>query len=352
MDFSEINEQLQILLNCADMKKNDINLFMIASIKDTTQSSMDYKRHSVTTSYLSRQTLDELLISCRKYSNYLQVYTDVEEFLMDYYNDNFRVRPTLIFETSPKGTGRGKDALIPALCDIWKIPHLGPTASANTICSSKYQWTSILKENGLSVPDSYFFHAGKWIKEPPIGIKYILKLNYECASIGLFADSVLINDGKNITRKALELSKEFNQPIIAQKYIEGYEVEVPILSNHNKSIVLPPIGLSVGTQKYYTKEFFDYDVIYTDDYSFYSFCDINEKGAQMLIANAYKIIDCLDLNGYMRIDFRIDSSGNFFVFDINNDPCISKCGSFHKSIEVSGFHEEDIVGIIIGNALI
>ena len=66
---------------------------------------------------------------------------------------------------------------------------------------------------------------------------------------------------------------------------------------------------------------------------------------------AYKIIDILDLSGYMRIDFRVRSDGSFFVFDINNDPCINACGSFQKSLGLLGFEPYEVAGALIGNRM-
>ena len=67
---------------------------------------------------------------------------------------------------------------------------------------------------------------------------------------------------------------------------------------------------------------------------------------------AYKIIDLLDLSGYMRIDFRIRADGTYYTIDINNDPCINSCGSFLKSLELLDIDPQDIAGILIGNRMI
>lgn len=352
IDKIYLTNQVQKLIDCANSKKSSLNIIMIATSKDIPSNSGDYKFHSVTTSYLSRQELEELISSFRNYCTYLKVYTDIEEFLSDYYKKELPVQPSVIFETSAKGIGRGKDALIPTLCDVINLPHLGSEATSNIVCSSKYQWTSVLRDNAISVPDSYLYNRGKWISSVPLDEKYILKLNYECASIGLSSDSLMINDGKNLTLKASQLQRCYSQPIIAQKFIEGYEVEVPILVNNLFSIALPPVGLAKGEQLYYTHEFFDYDSIYFDDYILYDFSEIMPSVAGNLQNCAQKIIDILDLSGYMRIDFRVGADGNFYVFDINNDPSINSCGSFQKSLEILGFDPSIIAGVLIGNRLI
>lgn len=352
MNSARLKEQVCELINYAHMKRQDTKIIIIASLKDESAEWTDYKIHSVSTSYLSRQELEELVDSFRKYSDYLEIYTDIEVFLHDYYTKTLRVQPTLIFETSSKGIGHGRDALIPTLCDVIHYPHIGAEATSNVICSSKYQWSSILRQHGIPTPNSYLYINRHWVSSPDIGKKYILKLNYECASIGLSSDSVMINNGENLTQKADQLQIDYKQPVMAQEFIEGYEVEVPILVNQSFQIALPPVGLATNNNKYYKNEFFDYESIYFDDYSLYNFEEVMPVISEELRQCASRIIDILDLSGYMRVDFRVGSDGKFYVIDINNDPCINSCGSFYKSLEILGIDPHEIAGVIIGNRLI
>lgn len=350
MDYKDLTKNLRTLIQCAEEKRTSTQMYIIATTKDNAPSVPDYPLHSVSTSYLSRQELDELVRNFRYYCDYLEVYTDIEAFLKDYCNRKLRVEPTIIFETSARGTGRGKDAFIPALCDIFQLPHLGAEATAGVLCSSKYQWTSALRGNGIPVPDSCVYYHGQWLCTPCLGKKYILKLNYECASIGLSTDCVMVNDGTNLTQKAAQLAYNYCQPVIAQEFIEGFEVEVPILINPAFRVALPPVGLASGNQQYFSDGFFDYDLIYFDDYIPYDFREIMPETAEKMRCCVQQIIDLLDLSGYMRIDFRVRKDGSFFPFDINNDPDINTSGSFLKSIELLGFGQKELAGILLGNA--
>ncbi|MBD5085621.1 MAG: ATP-grasp domain-containing protein [Clostridiales bacterium] len=350
MDYGHLTENLQKLVRCAEENRTNTRLFIIATIKGTECRASDYPLHSVSTSYLSRLELDELVKNFRYYCDYLEIYTDIEAFLRDYCDHRLRVEPTIVFETSARGIGRGKDALLPTLCDIFRLPHLGAEATAGVMCSSKHQWTSILRGNGIPVPGSCVYHRGTWLQAPDEGKKYILKLNYECASIGLSADCVMVNDGTNLSRKAAQLEHDYQQPVIAQEFIEGFEVEVPILVNPAFRVALPPVGLADGTQRYFSNGFFDYDSIYFDNYTSYDFRQVMPETAEKIRCCAQRIIDVLDLSGYMRIDFRVGEDGSFFPFDINNDPDINTSGSFLKSVELLGFNQKELAGILLGNA--
>lgn len=345
--IDDINE----IIETANKNSLKINLAVIASVKNKTANYNDYKEHSVSTSYLSLANLDEIIGYFQTSGFFTSVYFDIEDFLAKFYGEDLTTKPNIILETSPKGTGRGKDALIPCLCDIWNIMHLGPTANTNCLCSSKYQWTSILKAHGIPTPASFFYSKGFGSDIPLKGVKYILKLNYECASIGLSDNSVILNDGNNISTYADDLSKKYVQPIIVQEFISGYEVEVPVLINCNKTIVFPPVGLSFNGKKLFEKEFLNYDIIYDDNYGFYDFAKVEPHTAEKLKECVKNIVRVLDLNGYMRIDFRVTENGEIFVIDINNDPCIDINGSFIYSLKTLGFKNETIAPLLIGNCL-
>lgn len=319
--------------------------------KDKTTNYADYSEHSVSTSYLSLAELDELVGYFQEFGIYTTVFFDIEDFIQHYYSDNFIMKPSIIFETSPKGIGRGKDALIPCLCDIWGINHLGPTATVNCLCSSKYQWGSILMSHNIPTPPSHFFANGSWVSTPEIGLKYLLKLNYECASIGLSNTSAIVNNGTNVSEYARDLYIKYSQAVIAQQFIEGYEVEVPVLVNPKRTIVLPPVGLSFNDSKLLNSEFLNYDTIYYDNYGFYDFATVSPELVDEIRICVEKIAHLLDLNGYMRVDFRVKPSGEFYVIDINNDPCIDVNGSFLHSLSILGYKHSEIAPLIIGNCL-
>ncbi|MDE6280629.1 MAG: hypothetical protein K2M15_02360, partial [Oscillospiraceae bacterium] len=108
MDYKSLTENLQKLVQCAEENRTNTRLYIIATTKDNAASASDYPLHSVSTSYLSRQELDELIRNFRCYCDYLEIYTDIEVFLKDYCDHKLRVEPTIVFETSARGTGRGK----------------------------------------------------------------------------------------------------------------------------------------------------------------------------------------------------------------------------------------------------
>ncbi len=348
-----IRDELIKLLNCykniALRKDNNLKIALIVSVIGKTNTTNDFKNHSVTTAYLTAEDCNELINALRLNGFYVELYTDFETFLKDYYNGLFNCN--FIFESSPKGIAKGKDALLPSFCDSVGLKHIGPDGSSCLRCCNKYMWYCALKYNNLPVPDTYLY-IGKWVNSLPNKGKYIIKLNEECASIGLSNDSVITDNTQLIDSHCQKLFKSYSEPVIVQKFIDGYEIEVPVLSNRKKILVLPPIGLKFNNKIVLDDAYFDYDTIYDNGYGTVLFENINKEISDRLINIAYKAIEVLQLQGYFRVDFRVDKSGNPYIIDINNDPTLNEEGSYQCSFKALNFDLKDVLAIIIGNALI
>ena len=346
MQKDEIIKKLKEYIDLANSKAPQLKVAFITSIQNETPTINDFSMQSVCTSYLSREDCNELLSAFRENKIYTELYIDCEEFFKAFYSEKFNCN--IVFETSPQGIAKGKDALIPSFCDSVGFPHIGPDAASALRCGNKYQWYCTLKNNSIPVPNTYLF-TNHWINTPPEVGTFILKLNEECASIGLTQNSVFANNLKHMTTKAEDLSKVFNEPLIAQQFISGYEVEVPVLSNKNTTIILPPIGLKYGNKRLLNDMYFNYDLIYDNGYGVYIFEEENVTLSEQLCEITEKVVDILNLNGFFRIDYRVTADGKPYVIDINNDPTLNIEGAFQRSVNYLGFKKKELISIILGN---
>lgn len=346
MQQDEIIKKLKEYIDITKHKATELKVAFITSIQNETPTLNDFSTQSISTSYLSRADCNELLNAFRENDIYTELYIDCEEFFKSFYSKNFNCN--IVFETSPQGIAKGKEALIPSFCDSVGFPHIGPDAASVLRCGNKYQWYCALKNNSLPVPDTYLF-TNHWVNIPPQRGKFILKLNEECASIGLTQNSVFENDLNHMTAKAEELLKVFNEPLIAQQFISGYEVEVPVLSNKNTTLILPPVGLKYGNKKLLNDTFFNYDLIYDNGYGVYIFEEENITLSEQIREITKNVVDILNLNGFFRIDYRVAADGKPYVIDINNDPTLNIEGSFQCSVNYLGFRKHELIAIILGN---
>lgn len=281
---------------------------------------------------------------------YVVTYFNTEEFIIDYLSEKYNNDNLIIFEGTQKGIGHARDALIPAFCDLQNLFHTGPNAYVNSVCINKYNWTMLLAKHHIPVPASWRFDMSGWLNDSPQkDVLLIAKPNYECASIGINKESVsyLTEDYINYLRKMVY---RYDQSIIVQQFIPGYEVEVPVIINNNEKYVLPPVVLS-QSDLCMNYNFLDFDNIYDDKYNFSLLEDINKSWSCNVIKCANKICNILELEKYTRIDFRIELNGNFYVTDINSYPHIVSHSSFSYAFDKLEIGHEKILPCLIGNVI-
>ncbi len=80
-----------------------------------------------------------------------------------------------------------------------------------------------------------------------------------------------------------------------------------------------------------------------------------EKTDQNLIEKLKEIsLKCwyaMDLNGYVRIDFRVDKDNNLFILEINANPCLSPEAGFIAAALQNRFTATSIVMKLVNSAL-
>jgi D-alanine-D-alanine ligase len=64
---------------------------------------------------------------------------------------------------------------------------------------------------------------------------------------------------------------------------------------------------------------------------------------------ALRCWDTFGLNGYARVDFRVDEAGRPFVLEINANPCIAPDSGFVAAAAVSKLGYEELIGRIVQN---
>lgn len=329
----------------------NLRIAIIAGVDGVSTIYDDYPTHSITSSLCDSDDIEYYLTLLQNDGAYATVYFNFLDFVKEYSNNSHYIVPNLIFETSPiPSVNKTRDQIVPAFLDLLKIRHLGANASLNAFCNNKYVWNRFFLAHNIPVPQSHLFCDGEWASLPDNGKPYILKLNYECTSIGITDNSVFCNI-KELTDNARRLCVEFQQPVIAQEFINGHEIETPILAYNERTLVLPSMEIISNDGMALNKKFLNYERRFKENYEMKRF-DINNPEECLRIQKyILQISRLFQMDGYMRLDCRVDDEGSIYFFDFNNDPAINQNSSFYASLNSLGFDKDDVLRIIIGSAL-
>lgn len=259
--------------------KNDIAIVIVANVDGKTKQYDDYENASVLSEYYTLDEFETISQTYKKLGYEVFCFFSEESFMDSIINHKFTTQKSLlVINSAQTGTYIGRKSLIPAFCEYYKIMHTGSNPYIVSLCRDKFHTSTILNTVANYTLKTYLYNTGKWIndKRPTVGERIIIKLNCESASIGLTSDNIMDYAGEETDYYILNLAKKYNQPIVVQEFISGYEVELPIIiSSSNTPLV--PAGISYQGEAYIGNYILDYNTRFEHLYDFYNMNKYNSN---------------------------------------------------------------------------
>lgn len=333
-------------------KSPKIAILLVVNMQDTIVDN-DYNRFSVVTTYYSERELNEVVSGFKTFA-YVDVSYGEKEFINKLNSGHFSELhefQKIVYTETAGGITRSKSALIPAICDLYKLKYCSNDVFTSALLDNKMATNRLLKSYGYFLPATWVYHYKLgWMSEQPANdIQLIAKPANECASIGITEESTSIMNQKYLDF-IHNLSLSLRQPILVQELIEGYEVEVPIFDFYYP-ITPSSVGISFKNTKEMGKNIFTYDTIFDDNFNLFNFDSFNEELSNCIKEAARSAYTKLQLKGPVRIDFRITKLGKHYMIDYNNSPHLGIRHSFAFALEQLGFNYDDMLKLIIFPAL-
>lgn len=235
----------------------------------------------------------------------------------------------------------GEDGRLQGLFELANIPYVGCGMTSSAICMDKFIAHELAKSNGILVPKSYLF--SNYESKENI-LNKIKDLNYPIFVKPLKAGSSFgitkVKDESSLNN-AIDLAFSFDNFIIIEENIDGFEVGCAILGN-NKLVIgeVDEIELKDG--------FFDYKEKYTLETSKIILParldkDTREKIKETAL-NIYRILGC---KGFSRVDMFYTKDNKIVFNEVNTIPgctCHSRYPSMLKEI---GYEFSEVIDELI-----
>lgn len=274
---------------------------------------------------------------------YIQsVFFNEIDFISEYIQRPEYFKKCLIYNLARNGAGNNKKTLIPSFCELVGLEYTSSTALSCSLCRDKYSFSTLLESHGIPTPKSWLWCPSKgWILDSPsLNTEVICKPCAESASQGINENKIFHFTNTN----QLNIGHE---KCIVQEYIPGEECEVPVFKVGDTIHALRPVGIELKG-----KRIIDENMSNQYGYNFY---DLSISQTEMTISKimkyAEKAFNLLQMDVYGRVDFRIDSKGNPYVFDVSTTPYTIKHSSFAFAFSQLGLTYSDIYNAIIVSSL-
>ncbi len=243
-------------------------------------------------------------------------------------------QPDLCFNMAESHFGDAREAQIPAVLEMLRIPYTGSKPLTLALALDKPMTKRILQYHGLPTAEFQVFnHADDPIddtllnEDGELRFPLFVKPSAEGTSMGIGADSIVRTVSELRERVAGHIAS-YNQPILVERFVKGREVLVGMVGNvaaasserHAAndlpdSLTFMPI-LELDLAAYgenhpgvYTNEMkTQYSL---DQYYYQCPAHLSPELAdelRRLAAEVFRVTDCKDV---ARVDFRLDANDNF-----------------------------------------
>jgi D-alanine-D-alanine ligase len=264
-------------------------------------------------------------------------------------------RPDLVFNLIEAIEDSGQ--LVPvatALLDHLRMPYTGSGTEALLVTSNKVLTKRWLRRLGL--PTSDWWDPQEPAPASPAPGPWIVKPLWEDASIGMDDRSVVASFAE-VPARLREKQRQRQGRWFAERFVEGRELNVALLAGDAGPEVLPVPEIEFVDFPAGKPRIVGYAAKW-DEASFECrntrrrFIDSDREAAlcAKLGALARECWNAFHLEGYARVDFRVDAEGNPWILELNANPCISPDAGFAAAAAEAGLHYREAIRRIVAAA--
>jgi D-alanine-D-alanine ligase len=248
--------------------------------------------------------------------------------------------PDVVFNIAEGLRGRGREAQVPALCELLGIPYSGSDPTTLSICLDKGLTKQILRAAHIDTPEWQMLATGR---EKLKAFRYpvIVKPNAEGTSKGITSASV-VDDEPAARAAARALVDRYGQPALIEEYVVGREFTVGLLGERRPKVLPPMEVVFVATDKH---PVYGFEEKQADTTKVRFECPAHLTPAELerikkVARDTFMALGCRDV---ARVDLRMAKDGTVHVIEVNplpgltpdfSDLCViaGKAGMDHKTL--------------------
>jgi D-alanine-D-alanine ligase len=262
--------------------------------------------------------------------------------------------PDLAFNLCESAGGESRhEPIIAGLLDLFGIWYTGSDALALASCVHKQRAKEILIAHGVPTPPHRFVRTASDLDDrtlDALDYPWFVKLAHEDASLGI-TEANVVGSPAELRARALELFREFRQPVLAERFVDGREINVTLVGNRDAVDVLPLFEIDFAAMPVGRPRILSYAAKWQEDHVDYAGTKpVAAKLAGELIVEIERVARAawraLELRDYGRVDLRIDRDGKPWVIDVNPNPDLSPDAGVARTAAAAGMTYEQLVARI------
>jgi D-alanine-D-alanine ligase len=247
------------------------------------------------------------------------------------------------------------DQNVVSYLELLRLPYTGCNPRGLILARDKALSKKLLAYHRVAVPEFTVVRRGrKPVLPKRLQFPLIVKSLFFEASAGISQASVAENP-EQLQRRVEFIHESLGTAAIVEQFIDGRELYVGVIGNERLDVLpvwemsfvhMPDNHWKIATERVkWSTRYQKKHGIVTDAAS------LDGEMAPAVQRMARRAYRALDLNGYARIDIRLDESGRAFVLEANPNPNLAYGEDFAESAEVSGTSYEKLLDRILALGL-
>lgn len=241
----------------------------------------------------------------------------------------------------------GEDGTVQGFFTILNKPYVGCGVFASSAGMDKVASKILFEAAGIPIVPYVSFFAEEWNSEQ----ETLIAQMEETLSYPIFIKPVNMGSSVGISKtknraelqKAIENALLYDTKILAEKFIDGREIECAVLGNFHASASTP--GEIIPS-----REFYDYESKYMDgDASRVVIpAEITAEQAALVKKYALQAFRAIDGSGLCRADFFIDkTNGSLYINEVNTMPGFTEISMYPKMMLHEGLTYTELIEKLI-----
>ncbi len=252
-----------------------------------------------------------------------------------------RVRPDICFNICEGHFGDGREAQVPAILEMMRIPYTGSQVLTLALALDKPMTKRVLAYHDLPTPAFQVFERLDESINADLCFPLFVKPSREGTGMGVSADSV-VRDDVQLRAQLRRIFERYDQPALVERFIEGREVTVGVIGNLRSPVAwrlpedeeaprvtkglhfFPPLEVDMGAYPAEEAGIYTSRIKVELAHDFHYVCPAPlatelVRELEWLTAATFRVTGCLDV---ARVDFRLDASDGDrpYILEVNPLP--------------------------------
>lgn len=258
----------------------------------------------------------------------------------------------MVFNISEGLWGVAREAQVPAILDLYRIPYTFSDPMVMGLTLHKGMTKHVVRGHGFPTPDFMVVESPSDAETVHFTPPYFVKPVAEGTGKGVSSQSI-VNQWNQLPGVCEKLITAFHQPVLVEKYLSGREFTTGIVGTGRKARVLGTMEVILlenaekGVYSYDNKDKYEdrvkYHLVKAAD-------DPSVQAAEVVALGTWQALGCRDGG---RTDLRCDSDGNPCFLEVNPLPGLHPV---HSDLPILcghlGISYNSLIGKILASAMV